>query len=179
MQPQWSATTEAQAREVVEQVRRGRLSRRRFIAHLGALGVAMPMASMLLADAGLAQTASPPYPTRRGGGGPLRPLFWRGPTLLNPHFATGTKDSEGSYFLYEGLAHWDADDVQQPRLAAEIPSRENGGVAADGLSVTWKFKRGVAWHERRALHGRRRGLQVALRDRPGQGGGVGRCLPGH
>ena len=34
-----------------------------------------------------------------------------------------------------------------PVLAAEVPTRENGGVAADGLSVTWKLKRGVTWHD--------------------------------
>ena len=32
-------------------------------------------------------------------------------------------------------------------LAAEIPSRENGGLAADGMSVIWKLKRGVKWHD--------------------------------
>ena len=34
-----------------------------------------------------------------------------------------------------------------PVLAAEIPSRENGGLAADGMSVTWKLKQGVKWHD--------------------------------
>ena len=32
-------------------------------------------------------------------------------------------------------------------LAADIPSRENGGVAANGMSVVWKLKRGVQWHD--------------------------------
>jgi peptide/nickel transport system substrate-binding protein len=32
-----------------------------------------------------------------------------------------------------------------PFLAAEIPSLENGGVAPDGRSVTWKLKQGVKW----------------------------------
>jgi peptide/nickel transport system substrate-binding protein len=35
----------------------------------------------------------------------------------------------------------------QPILAAEIPSIENGGLAQDGRSVTWKLKRGVKWHD--------------------------------
>jgi peptide/nickel transport system substrate-binding protein len=34
-----------------------------------------------------------------------------------------------------------------PVLAAEVPSRENGGLAADGLSVTWRIKRDVRWHD--------------------------------
>ena len=33
-----------------------------------------------------------PGPTKRGGGGPLKVLWWQGATLLNPHFAIGTKD---------------------------------------------------------------------------------------
>ena len=34
-----------------------------------------------------------------------------------------------------------------PVLAAEIPTVENGGLAKDGMSVTWKLKQGVKWHD--------------------------------
>ena len=70
-------------------------------------------------------------------------LWWQGPTLLNPHFATGTKEQDASRIFHEPLARWDPDGDLLPVLAAEIPSRENGGLAADGKSVTWKLKRGV------------------------------------
>ena len=83
-------------------------------------------------------------PTRRGGGGALKVLWWQGPTLLNPHFATGTKEQDASRIFHEPLARWDPDGDLLPVLAAEIPSRENGGLAADGKSVTWKLKRGVS-----------------------------------
>jgi peptide/nickel transport system substrate-binding protein len=49
----------------------------------------------------------------------------------------------------EPLASWDPDGNLVPMLAAEIPNIENGGVAADGLSVTWKLKTGVQWHDGR------------------------------
>jgi peptide/nickel transport system substrate-binding protein len=88
-------------------------------------------------------------PTKAGGGGALKLLFWQAPTLLNPHFAVGTKDQEGSRIFYEPLAAWDPDGNLVPVLAAEIPEIENGGVAPDGMSVIWKLKKDVAWHDGR------------------------------
>jgi peptide/nickel transport system substrate-binding protein len=139
---------EAQIRNGLEEVRRGRLARREFIARMMAIGLPAPMAAQLLLHAGSAQAQAATYkPTRRGGGGSLKLLFWQGPTLLNPHFGSGAKDKEGARIFYEPLAVWDRDGNLLPVLAAEIPSRENGGVAADGKSVTWKLKRGVTWHD--------------------------------
>jgi peptide/nickel transport system substrate-binding protein len=57
------------------------------------------------------------------------------------------KDLDGSRIFYEPLAGWDPYGNLFPALAAEIPSRENGGVAADGMSVTWKLKRNAQWHD--------------------------------
>jgi peptide/nickel transport system substrate-binding protein len=141
---------ERELRELIERVRSGGVSRRSFVRRMVALGLTAPMAGQMLAWSGIAQAQSTAWtykPTRRGGGGALRVLFWQGPTLLNPHFATGTKDQEGSRVFYEPLAGWDPDGNLVPILAAEIPSRENGGLAADGTSVTWKLKRGVTWHD--------------------------------
>ena len=140
---------ERQIRESIEEVRSGRLARRTFIQQMVSLGITAPMASMLLMHAGVAQAqATQAYkPTKRGGGGPLKVLWWQGATLLQPHFANGTKDQEGSRIFYEPLAVWDNEGNLVPILAAEIPTRENGGVAADGKSVTWKLKRNVTWHD--------------------------------
>ena len=145
---------ERMLRELVDQVRDGQLARRDFIARMVALGVGLPLASAMLADVAHAEggSAEAPYkPTKRGGGGALRMLLWQGPTLLNPHFATGTKDQEGARPFYESLARYDADGVLVPVLAAEIPSRANGGIAADGLSTTWKLKKNVLWHDGQAF----------------------------
>ncbi len=114
-------------------------------------GLAAPFASQLLVHSGLAQApAGADYkPTRAGGGGALKTLFWQAPTLLNPHFAVGAKDAEGCRIFYEPLAAWDPDGNLVPVLAAEIPDIENGGIAADGMSVTWKLKKDVQWHDGR------------------------------
>jgi peptide/nickel transport system substrate-binding protein len=142
---------EAALRDLLGAVRAGRVSRRTFVAEMVGLGLTAPLAHLLLARSGLAQTAAPiEYkPTRAGGGGALRTLFWQAPTLLNPHFAVGAKDAEGCRIFYEPLAVWDDDGRLVPVLAAEIPDIENGGIAADGLSVTWKLKKGVQWHDGR------------------------------
>ena len=135
----------------VDAVRVGRLARRDFVERMLGLGVAAPLATALLAAAGVAhaQPQQAYKPTRRGGGGPLKLLFWQGPTLLNPHFGIGAKDQEGAALFYEPLARYDADGNLVPVLAAEIPSRANGGIAADGRSTVWKLKKGVRWHDGR------------------------------
>jgi peptide/nickel transport system substrate-binding protein len=136
-------------RTMIDEVKDGRMDRRGFVQRMLAFGLTAPMATQILAIGGVAMAQSPaPYkPTARGGGGPLKLLWWQGPTLLNPHFATGTKDQDGSRLFYEPFASWDADGNLNPILAAEIPSIKNGGLAADAKSVTWKLKPGVKWHD--------------------------------
>jgi peptide/nickel transport system substrate-binding protein len=142
---------ERELRELISAVRARRVSRRAFLHKMVGLGLTAPFATQLLAHAGLAQTAPPSdyKPTKAGGGGTLKALFWQGATLLNPHFAVGTKDQEGARIFYEPLAAWDPDGNLIPVLAAEQPDVENGGIAADGMSVTWKLKKGVQWHDGR------------------------------
>ena len=140
---------ERELRELIDNVRDGTLPRRSFIQRMVGLGLTAPMASMMLMHEGIAQTApAMPYkPTKRGGGGPLKLIYWQAAVHLNPHYAGGTKDQDASRIFYEPLASWDLDGNLVPVLAAEIPSRANGGLAADGRSVTWKLKRGVKWHD--------------------------------
>ena len=137
-------------RGLIADVKRGKLSRRAFINQMIAYGLTAPFAVQMLTYSGVAQaqTKPDPYkPTKRGGGGPLKTLWWQGATLLNPHFAVGTKDQDGSRIFYEPLATWDVEGALSPILAAEIPDLENGGLAKDGKSVTWKLKQGVKWHD--------------------------------
>ncbi len=133
----------------IEQVKQGRLSRRGFVSQMIAGGLTAAMATQLLALGGVAYAQSAPTykPTKAGGGGTLKLLWWQGPTLLNPHFAVGTKDQDGSRLFYEPLAAWDSNGELQPILAAELPSVDKGTLAEDGRSVTWKLKQGVKWHD--------------------------------
>ena len=136
-------------RGLIDQVKAGGMSRRAFVRRMAAVGLTAPMATQLLAFSGvaMAQTRSVYKPTKRGGGGLLKVMWWQGPTLLNPHFAVGTKDQDACRLFYEPLAAWDRDGNLRPKLAASIPNREDGTLAADGKSVIWKVKQGVTWHD--------------------------------
>jgi peptide/nickel transport system substrate-binding protein len=134
-------------RALARDVSRGRLGRRRFLAMLGVLGIGAPLAAtMLPARAARAQA---PVPARRGG--TLRLLYWQAPTILNPHLATGVKDVAACRLFYEPLAAFEPDGTLVPQLAAEIPTRENGGLGRDGTWVQWRLKKGMAWHDGRPV----------------------------
>ncbi|MBV9563091.1 MAG: peptide ABC transporter substrate-binding protein [Bradyrhizobium sp.] len=140
---------ERELRNQIADVRAGRLSRRSFVQNMVALGLTAPMAGVMLTQSGvaMAETAFPYKEPPKAGGGAVRLLLWQAPTLLNPHFAVGTKDQEACRLFYEPLAGWDQDGNLVPILAAEIPTKENDGLKEDGLSVVWKLKQGVKWHD--------------------------------
>lgn len=142
--------TEDDLRQLIGRVKRGSMSRRGFVKRMAAVGLTAPMATQLLALAGASPAAAqsvPAYSPAQRGGGPLKILYWQAATLLNPHFAVGTTNQDAARVFYEPLAGWASDGTLHPVLAAEIPSVENGGLASDGRSVTWKLKRGVKWHD--------------------------------
>ncbi len=139
-------------RALISEVKRGRLSRRRFVQGMVGLGLSAPMAAQMLGAAGLA-SAQPretgPLPVRRGGGGDFKVLMWDAPGLLNPHFGRGLKDLTAARLFYEPLAAAGADGELFPVLAEELPSKKNGGLAKDGKWVVWRLKRNVVWHDGR------------------------------
>ncbi|MEL7492441.1 MAG: peptide ABC transporter substrate-binding protein [Cyanobacteria bacterium J06554_11] len=77
----------------------------------------------------------------------LKLLYSRTPTTLNPHLANGFQDFEAARIVYEPLATYQADGRLTPVLAALVPTRENGGLPANGRSVTWKLKPNVRWSD--------------------------------
>src|SRR6266404_1706065 len=119
------------------------LSRRAFVRMLAGLGLTAPFAGR----AGAQPVAF--TPTKRGGGGALRILWWSAPTSLNPALALGVKDWNASALFYEPLVSFDNDGAMVPVLAREIPSPQNGGVSKDGTVITWRLKRNVLWHDGR------------------------------
>jgi peptide/nickel transport system substrate-binding protein len=140
---------ERDIRSLIDDVKNERLSRRCFVQTMVGLGLTAPLATQMLTASGVAaQPKAPAFtPTKRGGGGHLKTLWWQAPTLLNPHFANGTKDQDASRIFYEPLAGFDPDGNLTPILAGEVPSVSAGTLAKDLTSVTWRLKKNVAWHD--------------------------------
>ncbi len=101
------------------------------------------------ASAPAAQNLTLPADSKRGAGGTLKLLWWQAPTILNLHLAQGTKDFDASRPVVEPLATFTTAALTPdvPVLAKEIPTTQNGELAADGTSVTWKLKDGVTWSD--------------------------------
>jgi len=108
---------------------------------------AAPTAASTAVPSTPASLAAPTPTSGRGQGDTLRLIYWQAPTIINSHLSAGTKDLSASRITYEPLASFDNDGNMVPFLAAEIPTLDNGGVAADGKSVTWKLKPDVKWSD--------------------------------
>ena len=104
-----------------------------------------------------AATTAPAAPTvaataatsakKAGDCGKLNILYWQAVTILNAHLSQGTKDYDASRLVTEPLASMGADGNPVANLVSEIPTKANGGFAADGLSTTWKLKPGIKWSD--------------------------------
>ncbi|MGA0542769.1 peptide ABC transporter substrate-binding protein [Neotabrizicola sp. VNH66] len=83
----------------------------------------------------------------RGADGNVNILYWQAVSIMNPYLSSGTKDVEGSSLVLEGLAGFNEKGEVIARLAESVPTVENGGVAADLTSITWKLKPGLLWSD--------------------------------
>ncbi len=149
-------------------LRAGTLTRREFTLRALALGVGMPIISFILRAETASATTSDPTQGRhigwgvaaqgaagppaegmdgrtRGEGGELRLIQWQAPSMLSPHVSTGDKDYLAACLIMEPLMHYLPDGTLIPNLITEVPTVENGLLAEDLKSVTYKLLDGVTW----------------------------------
>ncbi|HEX3370787.1 MAG TPA: peptide ABC transporter substrate-binding protein [Candidatus Cybelea sp.] len=70
---------------------------------------------------------------------------------LNPLLNSNTTDGFVDGLMFEPLLTADDKGNPQPMLAAEVPTLENRGVSADGLTITYHLRRDVKWSDGVAL----------------------------
>lgn len=82
-----------------------------------------------------------------GQGGELILLQWQAPSQANALLSGGTKDLLASSLVLEPLAEIGPDGTLVPALATEIPTKGNGGLSDDGMSITWNLRDDVLWSD--------------------------------
>ncbi|MBK4216338.1 peptide ABC transporter substrate-binding protein [Paracoccus caeni] len=96
------------------------------------------VASLAIAPAAMAE---------RGADGALNIIMWQAPSTMNPYLSGGTKELVASSMTLEPLAVMTPQGELMPRLVVEIPTLDNGGIAEDLKSVTWKLQEGLKWSD--------------------------------
>jgi peptide/nickel transport system substrate-binding protein len=66
---------------------------------------------------------------------------------LNPHLVITGTVKQVTYNLFDSLWYYDPAGILVPNLAVEIPTPHNGGISADGLTYTFRVRKGVKWHD--------------------------------
>ena len=90
------------------------------------------------------QPATPPPPTFSGT---ATITFVQEPDSLSPLYTTMFFSAITRDFWLKGLWSFDNNNNPVPEIAAEIPSADNGGVSADGKTLTIKLRDDVTWSD--------------------------------
>lgn len=73
---------------------------------------------------------------------------------LNPILASNTIDGFVQRFMFEPLISANAQGEPVPMLASTVPTRENGGISRDGLTVTYHLRHDARWTDGVPVTGR-------------------------
>ncbi len=100
-----------------------------------------------LLGAAAAMAWAPAALAERGADGEVKLTFPQAVSIMNPYLSGGTKDIYASSMVLEPLAGLDPQGNLITKIAAEIPTLENGGISADLTSITWKIAAGALWSD--------------------------------
>jgi peptide/nickel transport system substrate-binding protein len=84
------------------------------------------------------------------GAGQARPLrigMTLQPNTLDPLVSSQYTENYIEEAIFSGLAILDDRGELQPDLATVVPTRQNGGISADGKTLTYHLRRGVKWQD--------------------------------
>jgi peptide/nickel transport system substrate-binding protein len=103
-------------------------------------------ASFALASLGVAESAHAAGPAAKPTGQAIL-AFSQEVTVLHPLMAASEVDQGVWWNLFSPLWMLDAEGKFVPVLAKAVPTVENGGISADGLSWRVELRRDVKWHD--------------------------------
>jgi len=76
-----------------------------------------------------------------------RVVLFLEPSSLNPILSTSTGEVMVDTMIFDPLVTVDDKGNDVPVLAAQVPTLENGGISKDGLTLTYKLRKNVKWHD--------------------------------
>jgi peptide/nickel transport system substrate-binding protein len=79
--------------------------------------------------------------------GVLRIATSLSPNTLNPYLSTQEVEALVQAFMLDPLVATDEKGRDVPILAADVPTTENGGISRDGLTITYRLRKGVKWQD--------------------------------
>ena len=69
------------------------------------------------------------------------------PDTFTPEIGNSQTDVDLSMFWGGYLFDWNDRNEFEPELATAVPALSNGGISADGLSITYHLRKGVKWQD--------------------------------
>jgi peptide/nickel transport system substrate-binding protein len=124
-----------------------------------ALAACGPTATATTAPASTAAPTQPPPPTAVPNGPIAFPQNGKSITLgfsqeadnVIPNFSAMTYSVYISQMTEAALGMWDDKNNFIPQLATDVPTAANGGISADGLTITWHLKPNLKWSDGQPL----------------------------
>ena len=112
--------------------------------HSGYLAIILALSFSAIILSQCAPTPSQPS-SRKGGSVAL--ALSQEPDTLNPYLASQRAAGEVHTFVVQGLLGVNEKSEFYPVLATQVPTKENGGVSADGLMITYHLRQDVTWSD--------------------------------
>jgi peptide/nickel transport system substrate-binding protein len=79
--------------------------------------------------------------------GTLRYADIEDPNSMNPLLRLEAVSTDIDMFIYGFFFNLDDKMHYVPELALEVPTKQNGGISKDGLTLTYHLRHGVKWHD--------------------------------
>src|SRR5215217_1182429 len=133
----------------LEAAARGGLNRRDLIKRGAAVGVAVTALGTVASDAGAAPVGgSRRSAGRNQDGGTIIVGTSQEAVNYNPLlYANNGPETAPEVLMFDSLMKLLPDGTLAPNLAAEVPTVENSGISADGLTWTFKLVQNAKWHD--------------------------------